>query len=219
MSKVLQSRLLGITDYTTTWQQMREFTEGRNSESPDEIWFLEHKSVFTLGLAGKPEHLLYNPEQIPVIKTDRGGQITYHGLGQLIGYTLIDLKRLKISIREFVMRLEQGIINYLAQADGLNIEAHARRNAPGVYVGDKKIASLGLKVRKGCTYHGISLNVAMNTTPFKYINVCGYEKLEVAQLCDFKPDIDIAAVIPVLLAALEDSIYGSTDLPIHHSKE
>jgi lipoyl(octanoyl) transferase len=208
MSKLLQSRLLGITDYATTWQKMQEFTEGRNANSPDEIWFLEHNPVFTLGLAGKMEHLLYNPQHIPVIKTDRGGQITYHGLGQLIGYTLIDLKRLKVSIREFVMRLEQGIINYLADTQGLNIKAHARRDAPGVYVGDKKIASLGLKVRKGCTYHGISLNVAMDTTPFKYINVCGYEQLEVVQLCDFKPNITLKEVISPLLHALENSIYA-----------
>ncbi len=162
---------LGLVDYQTSWDLMKQFTETRDANTLDEFWILQHKPVFTLGLAGKEEHLLFKDHDIPVIRVDRGGQVTYHGPGQIVIYTLIDLKRNSLSIRDLVERLEQGIISYLANN---NIIANGDRCAPGVYVEGKKIASIGLKVRKNCTYHGISFNASMDTTPFSYINVCGY---------------------------------------------
>ncbi|MDQ5921401.1 MAG: lipoyl(octanoyl) transferase [Pseudomonadota bacterium] len=172
---------LGITDYQTTWQEMKSFTENRSHETRDEYWVLQHNPVFTLGVAGREEHILNKVHNIPIIRVDRGGQITYHGIGQIIIYALIDIKRLGLSIRELVIRLEQGIVDYLAS---VGINANGDRCAPGVYVDGKKIASIGLKVRKNCTYHGISFNAAMDTTPFNYINVCGYSGLQVIQLKD-----------------------------------
>jgi lipoyl(octanoyl) transferase len=182
---------LGRVDYQTTWQQMKEFTEARSENTPDEFWILEHHPVFTLGLAGKEEHFLQKVTDTPVIRTDRGGQVTYHGPGQIIIYTLIDLKRAKLSIRELVERLELGIINYLGS---LGVTATGNRDAPGVYVSGKKIASLGLKIRKGCTYHGISFNVDMDTTPFSYINVCGYSGLQVVQLSELTKVVDTSNI-------------------------
>ena len=172
-------RDLGQVDFKDSWTQMKDFTEARDTDTTDEYWVLQHNPVFTLGLSGKEEHLLFKEHNIPIIHTDRGGQVTYHGPGQIIIYTLINLKRSSLSIRDLVERLELGVINYLA---GLGIKANGDRCAPGVYVEGKKIASLGLKVRKGCTYHGISFNAAMDTTPFNYINVCGYSGLKVVQL-------------------------------------
>lgn len=172
---------LGLIDYQTTWDDMKQFTECRTPDSLDEYWVLQHKPVFTLGLAGKEEHILFKDHNIPIIRVDRGGQVTYHGPGQIVIYTLVDLKKNHLSIRDLVERLEQGIINYLAS---LGIVANGDRCAPGVYVEGKKIASIGLKVRKNCTYHGISFNAAMDTTPFNYINVCGYSGLKVVQLQD-----------------------------------
>ena len=195
---------LGTADYQSTWQQMKEFTEARSENTPDEFWQLQHNPVFTLGLAGKHEHFLQKITGIPIIRTDRGGQVTYHGPGQIIIYTLIDLKRAKLSIRELVERLEQGIINYLAS---LGITASSNRLAPGVYVSGKKIASLGLKVRKGCTYHGISFNVDMDTTPFSYINVCGHEGLQVVQLSELTK-VDINKVGQALIKYIIDEIYS-----------
>lgn len=179
---------LGLTHYATIWDKMREFTETRNQNTPDELWILEHHPVFTQGLACKDKHLLNSQHDIPIIKCDRGGQITYHAPGQIIIYTLIDLKRLKISIRDLVERLENGIINYL---DQLGIEAYSDKKAPGVYIANKKIASLGLKVRKGCTYHGISFNASLDLKPFNYINVCGYTGLKVTKLQDFIQDFSM----------------------------
>lgn len=179
MDVPIRIKHLGKTDYESTWQQMKEFTEHRNENTPDEFWVLEHNPVYTLGLAGKEEHFLQKITDIPIIRTDRGGQVTYHGPGQIVIYTLVDLKRAKISIRQLVERLEQGIINYLAT---IGIIANGDRCAPGVYISGKKIASLGLKIRKNCTYHGISFNFNMDTTPFNYINVCGYSGLQVVQL-------------------------------------
>ena len=173
--------LTGLTDYQCTWDDMKQFTESRTADTPDEYWVLQHKPVFTLGLAGKEEHILYKNHNIPIIRVDRGGQVTYHGPGQVVIYTLIDLKRNNLSIRDLVERLEQGIINYLGSH---GIVANGDRCAPGVYVNGQKIASIGLKVRKNCTYHGISFNAAMDTTPFNYINVCGYSGLRVVQLQD-----------------------------------
>ena len=174
-------KLLGTVDYIDTWHNMQAFTENRNSSTPDEYWIVEHHPVFTLGLAGKEEHILYKDHNIPIIKVDRGGQVTYHGPGQIVIYTLIDLTRNNLSIRKLVMQLEQGIIDYLVLH---GITASGNRDAPGVYINNKKIASIGLKVRKNCTYHGISFNAQMDTSPFNYINVCGHSGLQVIQLSD-----------------------------------
>ncbi len=168
-------------DYQTTWEQMKSFTEQRTDATADEFWVLEHDPVYTLGLAGKEEHFLQKITTIPIIRTDRGGQVTYHGPGQIVIYVLVDLKRAGLSIRSLVERLELGIIAYL---NSIGINANGNRDAPGVYVNGKKIASLGLKVRQGCTYHGISFNYDMDCTPFNSINVCGYSGLQVVQLSD-----------------------------------
>jgi lipoyl(octanoyl) transferase len=177
----LQIRRLGRVAYEPTWQAMLDFTVKRTAETPDEIWIVEHDPVFTLGQAGKPEHLL-NDVGIPVVKIDRGGQITYHGPGQVVLYLLLDLHRLKIKVRELVTSIEQAIIDFLA-AYGVNAER--RSGAPGVYVGDAKIAALGLKIKNGCSYHGLSLNVDMDLYPFTAINPCGYAGLKVVQTRDF----------------------------------
>jgi len=176
---------LGLQDYTPIWQQMQQFTATRTSETVDEIWIVEHPPVYTLGLNGKPEHLL-NPGQIPVVETDRGGQVTYHGPGQLIVYLLVDVKRLKLGPRQLVAVLENAMINTLAQ---YGIGSQAKAKAPGVYIDDKKIGSVGLRIKKGCSYHGLSLNNQMDLSPFQGINPCGYAGLEVTQLADQGVDI------------------------------
>jgi len=183
-------RWLKYQDYLACWQAMRDFTHQRTDETPDEIWLLEHHSVFTQGQSGKPEHILH-PSHIPVIKTDRGGQVTYHGPGQLMVYTLIDIKRKKWNVREFVTLLEEAIIDFLAS---YNILAYANCNAPGVYVNipenlndtiqEHKICSIGLRIRRGYSYHGLALNVAMNLEPFANIHPCGYPGLKMTQCVD-----------------------------------
>lgn len=160
------------------WARMQNFTDQRSAGTADEVWLLEHEPVFTQGRAGKAEHLLA-PGDIPVVQSDRGGQITYHGPGQLMVYTLLDLERLGLGIRGLVTALEQAVVNCLA---GYGISARGRRDAPGVYVRDAKIASLGLRVRKGYSYHGLALNVQMDLTPFQRINPCGYRGLEMTQI-------------------------------------
>ena len=172
---------LGRVDYEPTWQAMLDFTVQRTADTPDEIWIVEHDPVFTLGQAGKPEHLL-NDVGIPVVKIDRGGQITYHGPGQVVLYLLLDLHRLKIKVRELVTAIEQAVIDFLAEK---GLTAERRAGAPGVYVGDAKIAALGLKIKNGCSYHGLSLNVDMDLYPFTAINPCGYAGLKVVQTKDF----------------------------------
>jgi lipoyl(octanoyl) transferase len=169
---------LGTVDYESTWSAMNAFTLGRDENQEDECWFLQHNPVFTLGQAGKPEHIL-NPHQIPVVNTDRGGQVTYHGPGQLVAYLLVDIKRRKIGIRQLVDLIENSIIELL---DGYGIVAATRKGAPGVYVEEKKIAALGLRIKQGCSYHGLSLNVDMDLEPFSYINPCGYPGMSVTQL-------------------------------------
>lgn len=186
----MQVRHLGEVDYDETWQQMQVFTDTRQPDTPDELWFLQHPPVYTLGKNGKPEHVL-NAAQIPVINVDRGGQVTYHGPGQIVVYTLLDLTRMKIGVRELVTALEQTIIELLS-AHG--IAAAARREAPGVYVNDAKIAALGLRVRRGCSFHGLALNVDMDLEPFTRINPCGYEGLEVTQIKDHVTDINVGSV-------------------------
>ena len=179
----------GLQDYNSTWQEMVSFTENRDNHTEDELWTLEHRSVFTQGLSGKPEHLLRETE-IEVIKSDRGGQITYHGPGQLIVYCLIDIKRLGIGVKQMVSIIEKSIIDLLSD---FSIASHKIPGAPGVYVDGSKIAALGLKVKRGKTYHGLSLNVDMNLSPYNLINPCGYKDLKITQisnLTDNKPDLD-----------------------------
>lgn len=174
-------RQLGLLPYETTWCQMKAFTENRDSQTPDECWLVQHPPVFTQGQAGKPEHLL-DPKEIPVIQSDRGGQVTYHGPGQVILYVLIDLKRAQLGIKALTTVLEQSVITLLQE---FSIAGERRAHAPGVYVNAAKIAALGLRIRRGCSYHGLSLNVDMDLEPFTRINPCGEPTLQVTQISDF----------------------------------
>ncbi len=195
-------RHLGLLDYQATWRRMQQFTDQRTPQTADELWFLEHSPVFTLGMAGRREHLLA-PGEIPVLHTDRGGQVTYHGPGQLIVYALIDLRRAGFGVRDLVTALEQSVIRYVAS---LGVQAVARREAPGVYVNEAKLASVGIRIRRGASYHGLALNVNMDLAPFGRINPCGYAGLNMTQLADLAPVADVAAaargLAPGLLAAL-----------------
>jgi lipoyl(octanoyl) transferase len=173
-------RRLGKVDYESTWRDMQRFTDARTPATRDEIWFLEHPPVFTLGMNGRPEHVLA-PGDIPVVQVDRGGQVTYHGPGQLVVYPLLDLRRLGLGVRELVMRLENAVIELAAS---YGVEAVGRRDAPGVYVGGKKLASIGLRVRRGCSYHGLALNVVNDLEPFSRINPCGFEGLQVVKVAE-----------------------------------
>jgi len=191
-------RHLGLADYVPTWRAMEQFTLERGPETPDEIWFLEHPPVFTLGLAGKMEHVLA-PGDIPVVHIDRGGQVTYHGPGQLVVYPLLDLRRLRLGVRELVEALENSVIDTL---ESYGIKARGRRDAPGVYVDARKICSIGIRVRRGCTYHGIAFNVAMDLEPFTRINPCGYEGLEMTQASTLGGPFQVRQVAADLLPAL-----------------
>jgi lipoyl(octanoyl) transferase len=183
-------KTLGRVDYEPTWRAMQAFTAARSADTPDELWLCEHPPVFTQGLAGKPEHLLKDIG-IPVVRIDRGGQITYHGPGQLVCYLLLDLKRRNLTVKGLVNRMEQAVIDLLAE---YGVAASRLAGAPGVYVGGAKIAALGLKVKNGCCYHGLALNVAMDLAPFAAINPCGYEGMAVTQLAHFDPGADIGTV-------------------------
>lgn len=198
-------RHLGQQPYESVWQDMQRFTEQRDISTSDEIWIVQHPPVFTLGKAGKAEHLL-NTGDIPVVQVDRGGQVTYHGPGQLVVYVLLDLNRLKLGIRELVTRLENCVINLLSEYD---IKAESKKEAPGVYVGGKKIAALGLRVRRGYCFHGLALNVDMDLEPFSRINPCGYEGLETTQLSDFISDINFDIIVQQLLDQLEQQIQNT----------
>ncbi|RUR11985.1 lipoyl(octanoyl) transferase LipB [Legionella sp. km772] len=181
---------LGTQDYFSIWAKMKEFTLNRTENTQDELWLLEHHPVYTQGQAGKPEHIL-NSNSIPIIQSDRGGQVTYHGPGQLVAYVLVDLIRLNIGVRTLVTQLEQVLISTLARYE---IEGVVKCGAPGVYVGEKKIASIGLRVKNGRSYHGIALNVNMDLKPFKDINPCGYAKMEMTQISDLTPSVHIEEV-------------------------
>lgn len=187
-------RHLGEVDYLDSWQKMQRFTHSRTIDTPDEIWFLQHHPVYTLGKNGKEEHIL-NAADIPVVNSDRGGQVTYHGPGQLVVYLLLDLKRLDIGVRQLVTLIEFSVINLLASYD---VIASAKREAPGVYVNDAKIAALGLRVRKGCCFHGLALNIDMDLEPFSRINPCGYQGLEVTQLKNLARDVRFESVVDQL---------------------
>jgi lipoyl(octanoyl) transferase len=193
---------LGRVEYEPTWRAMQAFTAARDENTPDELWLCEHPPVFTLGLAGKPEHLLRDIG-VPVVKIDRGGQITYHGPGQVVCYLLLDLKRRGITIKGLVNRMEQAIIDLL---DEYRVTAERLAGAPGVYVGGAKIGALGLKVKNGCCYHGLALNVAMDLTPFAAINPCGYAGMAVTQLSAFDPDADVETVGAKLIAQFREKL-------------
>ncbi len=195
-------RDLGEVEYLPTYERMQRFTAGRGPDTPDEIWFLTHPPVFTLGLAGRREHVLA-PGGIPVVQADRGGQVTYHGPGQLVVYVLIDLRRAVLGVRDVVTALERSVIDLMAEQD---VEAVARADAPGVYVRGAKLASLGIRIRRGCSYHGLALNVDMDLEPFQRINPCGHAGLAMTQLKDlgvpFNVEQAAGALRPHLLAAL-----------------
>lgn len=188
-------RHLGIQPYEPVSQAMHDFTDMRDDTTPDEIWLVEHMPVFTQGQAGKAEHLLMTGD-IPVIQSDRGGQVTYHGPGQQVMYVLLNLKRRKLGVRELVTLLEQTVVNTLAE---YGIDAHPRADAPGVYVGEKKICSLGLRIRKGCSFHGLALNINMDLTPFQRINPCGYAGMEMTQMRQWVDTATPENIRPVLL--------------------
>ncbi|EIC19734.1 lipoyl(octanoyl) transferase LipB [Thiorhodovibrio frisius] len=198
-------RQLGRRAYSDTLAQMVAFTDGRDANTPDELWVVEHDSVFTLGQAGRREHLL-NPGDIPVIQSDRGGQVTYHGPGQVVVYVLLDLRRLGLGVRQLVNLLEQAVVVVL---DAQGIAAATRAGAPGVYVGAAKIAALGLRVRRSCSYHGLALNVAMDLAPFSRIHPCGYPGLKVTQMADLGCLLPPAAVAAVLVDELGISLQSA----------
>lgn len=200
-------RSLKTRDYEIVWREMQLFTEQRNAQTPDEIWLIEHPPVYTLGQAGKLEHIL-NPGNIPVIHVDRGGQVTYHGPGQLMVYVLLDLRRLGIGVRDLVIKLEQSIIDLLAQH---NITAHSKREAPGVYVGDNKICSIGLRVRKGCSYHGLAFNIAMDLKPFLGVNPCGFRGLVMTQMRDLGVTQSLSDVADDLMRYLRINLGYTSD--------
>ena len=192
-------RELGLRSYQQVWNDMQLFTDQRSDSTEDELWLLQHSPVYTLGKNGKPDHIL-DAQHVPVIKSDRGGQVTYHGPGQVIVYTLLDLNRRHIGVRELVTRIENSVIELLEDYD---IRANARRDAPGVYVDGRKIAALGLRVRKGRSFHGLALNVDMDLEPFSRINPCGYQGLEVTQLSELADVVDFNEVQKRLLSHLQ----------------
>ena len=191
-------RNLGLLPYEPVSTAMHNFTNSRDNDTPDEIWLVEHPSVFTQGQAGKAEHILKSGD-IPVVQSDRGGQVTYHGPGQQVVYLLLNLKRRKLGVRELVTILEQTVVNTLAE---FAITAYPRAEAPGVYVAGKKICSLGLRIRKGCSFHGLALNINMDLSPFLQINPCGYAGMEMTQVSDFVENMTPAEIQPRLIANL-----------------
>ena len=201
-------RALGRQPYEPVWRAMQAFTDARTADTPDELWLVEHDPVFTLGQAGKDEHVLM-PGDIPVIHVDRGGQVTYHGPGQIVLYPLLDLKRLKVGVKEYVCRIEQAIIDTLAD---WNIEARRLDGAPGVYVNGAKIGALGIRVRHGCTFHGLAFNIAMDLEPFRRINPCGYAGMAVTSMVDLGGPSGLDAVKPVLVGHIA-RLFGLTVEP------
>ncbi|WP_355661027.1 lipoyl(octanoyl) transferase LipB [Halomonas salifodinae] len=206
----IECHRLGRRPYEPVWQAMRDFTDRRDAETPDQFWLVEHDPVFTQGRAGKPEHLLM-PGDIPVVQSDRGGQVTYHGPGQVVLYPLIDVRRAGLGVRDLVTALEQAVIALLAE---LGVEARARPDAPGVYVGENKIASLGLRIRRGASFHGVALNVDGDLSPFQRINPCGYAGMAMTRLADLVDDCpDVATVGERLVHCLAHEL-GRTLEPV-----
>ncbi|HCE1480609.1 TPA: lipoyl(octanoyl) transferase LipB [Vibrio parahaemolyticus] len=219
MQHQLVVKRLGRQDYEPVWKAMHEFTDQRTEETPDEVWLVEHNPVFTQGQAGKAEHLI-NTGDIPVVQSDRGGQVTYHGPGQLVAYFLINLRRKKLGVRDLVTTIENLVINTLK---AYNIDSAARLDAPGVYVDGKKICSLGLRIRKGCSFHGLALNVNMDLTPFLRINPCGYAGMEMVQVSQFNGPSDVETVekqlIEELVTLLDyERVEFSTEAPSQGNK-
>lgn len=202
----LTIRQIDESDYETIWHAMQHFTDHRGEDDEDQLWLVEHAPVFTQGQAGKAEHLL-NPGDIPVVQVDRGGQVTYHGPGQLVIYLLLNLRRRKLGVRDLVTKIEQAIVDLLAQ---YQITAYAKADAPGVYVNDSKVASLGLRVRKGCSFHGLSLNVDMDMEPFLRINPCGYADMAMCQTKHIDGPKTVAEAGEKLSAILAQSLAAST---------
>jgi lipoyl(octanoyl) transferase len=196
---VVEIRHLGRAEYAPTWRAMQDFTAQRDHTTFDEIWLLDHPPVYTLGVAARTQHLPRGANDIPIVKTDRGGQITYHGPGQLVAYLLLDLRRRELSVRPLITLMERAVIDLLSDYD---ISAETRANAPGVYVGNAKIAALGLRIRHGCCYHGLALNVEMDLQPFVAIDPCGYPGLPVTQLCDLGITDSVATVSERLVQQL-----------------
>jgi lipoyl(octanoyl) transferase len=188
--RLLRTLFLGSVDYAPTWHSMQDFTAARTDDTPDELWLLEHAPIFTLGLNAKPEHLL-KPGDIPVLQIDRGGQVTYHGPGQVVAYVLLDIARRRLGVQRLVQLMEQAVIDLLAE---LSVHAQGRRDAPGVYVEGAKLAAVGLRVKRGRSYHGLALNVDMDLEPFSRINPCGYPGMQVTQLRDLGISLDMDAV-------------------------
>lgn len=205
IDKQLKIRYLGLQDYQATWLQMSDFTSSRTPLTVDELWLVEHPPVFTQGRAGKAEHLLQQTD-IPIVKSDRGGQVTYHGPGQLIVYLLIDIRRKDFNVRKLVSIIEQSIITLLAD---YHVIAFAKADAPGVYVNNKKIASLGLKIRKGCSFHGLALNIDMDLSPFLQINPCGYAGLEMTQCKNEGITLTLNELAPLLIDKLNKQLHYS----------
>lgn len=201
-SKGLNVRWLGLQPYVPTFERMQSFTNNRDENTPDELWILEHEAVFTQGQAGKEEHLI-DPGDIPVVQADRGGQVTFHGPGQLVVYLLVDLKRNKLGVRDLVTLMEQSVVSVLGDYD---IQAAPRADAPGVYVDQRKICSLGLRVRKGRSFHGLALNVDMDLSPFLRINPCGYQGMEMIQVKDFAPQVRMDSLSDALVKHLASGI-------------
>lgn len=197
-------RDLGLVQYEPTWRAMQRFTDERGTETADELWLLEHPPVFTLGMNASPDHVLA-PGDIPIVRIDRGGQVTYHGPGQLVVYPLVDLRRAGLGVRDIVTALERSVIDYAAE---LGIEAEARRSAPGVYVDGRKLASVGIRVRRGASYHGVALNVTNELEPFRRINPCGYAGLEMTRLADLAAAASTAAAAAALRPHLLRHLYG-----------
>ncbi|OOE37069.1 octanoyltransferase [Salinivibrio kushneri] len=198
-------RHLGRQPYLRVWEQMRDFTDRRDEDTRDEVWLVEHDPVFTQGQAGKTEHVLV-PGDIPVVQSDRGGQVTYHGPGQLVAYFLINLKRKKVGVRALVSHIEDLVVSTLAR---FHVDAYARPDAPGVYVNDAKICSLGLRIRRGCSFHGLALNINMDLSPFQRINPCGYAGMAMTQLSDQVGKVTLEDVQPVLVDTLTQQLMYS----------
>jgi lipoate-protein ligase B len=198
-------RHLGRQPYLRVWEQMRDFTDRRDENTRDEVWLVEHDPVFTQGQAGKTEHVLV-PGDIPVVQSDRGGQVTYHGPGQLVAYFLINLKRKKVGVRALVSHIEDLVVSTLAH---FHVDAYARPDAPGVYVNDAKICSLGLRIRRGCSFHGLALNINMDLSPFQRINPCGYAGMAMTQLSDQVGKVTLEDVQPVLVDTLTQQLMYS----------
>lgn len=206
MKDELIVRDLGRRDYESVWREMQDFTKGRDESTVDELWFVEHPPVYTQGVSGKAEHVL-DPHGIPVVQSNRGGQVTYHGPGQVVAYVLFDLRRRKMGVRDLVSQLENAVIGLLR---GYGINAAARKEAPGVYVDGAKVAALGLRVSQGCSYHGLALNVDMDLTPFQWINPCGYKELKVTRL----RDLGVKDSLPQIKAKLLDVLAGNMSYTI-----